>query len=80
MAGRGQPPRPQRRRHLDGSIDHHRQAGEVGRLADRADHDLARPAHRLAEGAHRRGLAGAGATPEQNRHPRLDRDRQGLGN
>ena len=62
-----EPLRPGGRGQVDAAFEHHGQPAEVGRLADRADHDLARPLDRLGERDDGRGLSGARAAPEQHR-------------
>ena len=52
MPGGGKASCPEGRGHLDGPVDHHRQACEIGRLADGADYHLGRPAQALSESAH----------------------------
>ena len=78
VTGRSQAPGPQWRCHLHGPVDDDGETGEVGRLPDRSDDHLGRPAETLPEGAHDRRLAGPGAPPQQNGDARLDRDRQRL--
>ena len=71
VAGRGQPPGPQRRRHLHGTVDHDREAGEVGRLADRADHHLGRPAQSSPRGRGRPRSSPSPGSPRGAPGPRL---------
>ena len=69
-AGLGQAAGPGGRREPDPVTHHHGQPGEVGRLADRRDHGLARPAQGLRHGPDDRRLAGARGAPQQHRHSR----------
>ena len=82
-AGRGRPreaARPARRGEPDPVAHHDRQPGEVGRLADRGDHGLARPAEASAIARMTDVLPVPGAphsstgNPRRHRHPEcLDR-------
>ncbi len=54
------------------------QPGEVGGLADRRDHRLARQLGRGGQRADHRCLAGPRCSPEQHRHPRRNRDPERL--
>jgi hypothetical protein len=73
-----EPPGARRRREPDLPVDDHRQPAEVGRLANRPDHDLARPAALLGQREDGRCLTGARAPPQQHRHAGRSRHRESL--